>query len=146
MIHELQIKDKKLKIMEQPAKYVLNLERKYTDKEVVDYVREILKYPAGANPAIEEIISIPREVDIEGIKVSLEKEGKLDLHKVEQLFFSINENKPNPAYLGEKVVILGNKNVDDYKYSQLLEIGTEFFKQLGEFAYLIQIREFFRNL
>ena len=146
MIHELKIKDKVIKVMEQPAKYVLDLEKKYLDSEVVDYVKDILKYPAGQNPSINEIIDIPKELNMNGVVVSLEKDGKIDLNLVETLFFSINQNKPNPAYLGEKVIKLAGLSIDSYKYKDLVEIGTEAFKQIGEFAYLIQIREFFRSL
>lgn len=146
MIHDIEINGKTIKIMEQPAKYVLNLERKFSDKEVIGYVKEILKYPAEQNPKIEDIISIPKEIKVGNVTLSLEKNGEIDLHLVERLFFSINENKPNPAYLGEKVLTLANLDVANYKYKDLVEIGTEAFTQIGEFAHLITIREFFRNI
>ena len=52
---ELMINNKKIVLMEQPSQYILDLERRFPDEDMVGYCKEILKYPAEVNPSIEEI-------------------------------------------------------------------------------------------
>lgn len=144
---ELKINNKVIVVMEQPAAFVLGLERTFSDDEVVGYCKEILKYPSGVNPEIDEIISIPSKLKYAELEADVTtKEGKLNLYLIERLFFSMRERKSNPAYLGESFIKLCDKKVNDFKYRELVEIGTEIFKQISEFAYLVEIRETFRNM
>lgn len=143
---ELKINDKVIVIMEQPAGFVLGLERQFTDTEVVGYCKKVLAYPAGINPELDEIISIPHKLVYGDLQLDVAKEGKVNLYLVEKLFFAMKERKSNAAYLGEYFVKLCEKKIDEFKYRELVEIGTEIFKQISEFAYLIEIREFFRNM
>lgn len=144
---ELVVNGHKLVIMEQPAQHILNLEREFTDGELVGYCKEILKYPAGVNPELEEILNIPDEIKYKELVLSLkDKDGKKDLYKAEELFVSLRENKANSAYVAEKFLSKLGQDVNKYKYKELVEMGKEIFKQVGELIYLIQIRETFRSL
>ena len=49
-------------VMEQPASYVLNLEKRIGRTRIVDYTKEILKYPSGVNPKLEDIIEVPEVI------------------------------------------------------------------------------------
>ena len=42
-------------VMEQPASYVLKLEKEIGRTRIVDYTKEILKYPSGVNESLENI-------------------------------------------------------------------------------------------
>lgn len=144
---ELQIKDKMVVLLEQPTKFVLELERRFGDKEVVGYCKEILKYPANINPKIDELIEIPNIIKVGELEYkTTDEEGKVRFDIIEKIFFSLQEKKANSAYVGEFFIKLCGKKIDCFKYKELVEIGTEVFKQIGEFAYLLQIRESFRDL
>ena len=41
---ELMINNKKIVLMEQPSQYILDLERRFPDEDMVGYCKEILKY------------------------------------------------------------------------------------------------------
>ena len=51
----IEINGKDITIMEQPASFILNLERKLKRGNIVDYTKEILKYPSGINPKLSDI-------------------------------------------------------------------------------------------
>lgn len=145
--HELILNNQKIIIMEQPTKYILELEKKYTDQDLIGYAEEILKYPADVNPTIEEIVNIPDVIKYKELKLNLvdEKTGKKNLLIAQNLFLSFKENKLNPAYVGEKYLEYLNKSVDDYKYKEVSDIGTEVLKQVGGMLKLVAIIEMFRN-
>ena len=120
---QLQIKDKIIVIMEQPASFVLKLERTFGDEEVVNYCKQILMYPVDTNPEIESIISIPNKLQHKDLELDVTKNGKIDLYLIEKMFFALKERKSNTAYLGEFFIKLCNKNINDFKYRDLVEIG-----------------------
>lgn len=144
---EIEINGHKLVIMEQPAQHILKLEKDFTDGELVGYCKEILKYPAGVNPELEEILNIPDEVKYKDLTLSLRgKDGKKDLYKAEEIFVALRENKINTAYVAEKFLNKLGQDINKYKYKELVKMGQEIFKQVGELIYLVQIRETFRSL
>ena len=67
---ELMINNKKIVLMEQPSQYILDLERRFPDEDMVGYCKEILKYPAEVNPSIEEIINLPDSVKYGDLELS----------------------------------------------------------------------------
>lgn len=144
--HELILNGQKIIIMEQPAQFILDLERKYSDRDLLGYAREILKYPAGENLSIEEIVNVPNEIKYKDLSLNMVRlDGKKDLETAQELFLAFKGNKLNPAYVAELYLIKLNKSVNDYKYTELLDIGTEVFKQVGEIAKLVAIIETFRK-
>ena len=97
---ELMINNKKIVLMEQPSQYILDLERRFPDEDMVGYCKEILKYPAEVNPSIEEIINLPDSVKYGDLELSLKKEdGKKDLYLAQEIIYSVRQNKPNAAYV-----------------------------------------------
>ena len=145
----LDIHGKQITIMEQPASFALNLERKHGHKRgLVEYCREVLKYPAGVNPSLEELLDIPENINYGDLSLSLMKDGKKDLQAALTLFLSLYgmNGEVNTAYVGETYLKAVGKNIDEYKFSELRKIGEEVFKQVGEIAYLTEIREIFRKM
>ncbi|CAL7897442.1 Phage tail assembly chaperone protein, E, or 41 or 14 [Fusobacterium necrophorum subsp. funduliforme] len=144
---ELEINGHKITLVEQPTQYVLDLEKKFEDRELVGYCKEILKYPAGENPDMTEFLNIPDVVKYKDLELSLKnKEGKKDLYLAQELFVALGKNKTNTAYVAEVFLQKLGKNVNDYKYKELIDMGAEIFKQVGEMIYLIKIRDTFRSL
>lgn len=145
----LEIHGKEITIMEQPASFALNLERKYGHKKgLVEYCREVLKYPAGANPTLEELINIPENVKYGDLSLPLIKDGKKDLQAALSLFLSLYgvNGEVNTAYVGETYLQALGKDINGYKFSEIRKIGEEVFKQVGEIALLAEIRETFRRM
>ncbi|CAL7894373.1 hypothetical protein [Fusobacterium necrophorum] len=143
----LEVNGHKITLVEQPTQYILDLEKKFEDRELVGYCKEILKYPAGENPDMTEFLNIPDVVKYKDLELSLKnKEGKKDLYLAQELFVALGKNKTNTAYVAEVFLQKLGKNVNDYKYKELVDMGTEVFKQVGEMIYLIKIRDTFRSL
>ena len=134
---ELMVNNKKIILMEQPSQYILELEKRFSDNDLVGYCEEILKYPADTNPKLEELLNIP---DI------VKENGKKDLYLAQEILTSVGQNKHNPAYVAEFFLKRLKKDVNDYKYHELVKMGEEVFKQVGELLYLVQIRETFRRM
>lgn len=144
---ELMINNKKIVLMEQPSQYILELEKRFSDKDLVGYCKEILKYPADVNPTLEELLDIPDSIKYGDLELSLKKEnGEKDLYLAQEILTSVGQNKPNSAYVGEFFLKKLKKDVNDYKYQELIKMGDEVFKQVGELLYLVQIREIFRRM
>lgn len=145
----VEINGKQVTIMEQPASFTLDLERKFGNKnDLVEYCQEILKYPAETNLPLEDILNIPEVVACEGMELSLMKDGKKDLRTALKLFMSISgENgENNAAYVAETFIKAVKKDINTFKYSKLTEIGVEIFKQVGDIGHLLTIRNIFRSL
>jgi len=144
---ELEINGHKITLVEQPTQYILDLEKRFEDKELVGYCKKILKYPAGENPDMTEFLNIPDIVKYKDLELSLiDKEGKKDLYLAQELFVALGKNKTNTAYVAEVFLQKLGKNVNDFKYKELVDMGAEVFKQVGEMIYLIKIRDTFRSL
>ena len=135
---ELEINGHKITLVEQPTQYILDLEKKFDDRELVGYCKEILKYPAGENPDMTEFLNIPDTIK--------NKDGEKDLYLAQELFVALGKNKTNTAYVAEVFLQKLGKNVNDFKYKELVDMGAEVFKQVGEMIYLIKIRDTFRSL
>ncbi|KYM54193.1 hypothetical protein A2U06_00065 [Fusobacterium necrophorum subsp. funduliforme] len=143
----LEVNGHKITLVEQPTQYILDLEKRFEDKELVGYCKEILKYPAGENSDMTEFLNIPDVVKYQDLELSLkDKEGKKDLYLAQELFTALGKNKPNTAYVAEVFLQKLGKNVNDFKYKELVDMGAEVFKQVGEMIYLIKIRDTFRSL
>ena len=143
----LEVNGHKITLVEQPTQYILDLEKRFEDKELVGYCKEILKYPAGENSDMTEFLNIPDVVKYQDLELSLkDKEGKKDLYLAQELFTALGKNKPNTAYGAEVFLQKLGKNVNDFKYKELVDMGAEVFKQVGEMIYLIKIRDTFRSL
>lgn len=143
----LEVNGHKITLVEQPTQYILDLEKKFEDRELVGYCKEILKYPAGENPDMTEFLNIPDIVKYKDLELFLkDKEGKKDLYLAQELFVALGKNKANTAYVAEVFLQKLGKNVNDYKYKELIDMGAEIFKQVGEMIYLIKIRDTFRSL
>lgn len=145
----VEINGKQVTIMEQPASFTLDLERKFGNRnDFVEYCQEILKYPAGVNLPLEEILNIPETVVYKDMELSLMCEGKKSLRMASHLFMSIHgENgETNSGYVGEVFIKALKKDINSFKYSELRDIGAEIFKQVGDIGHLLTIRNIFRNL
>ena len=144
---ELMVNNKKIILMEQPSQYILELEKRFSDNDLVGYCEEILKYPADTNQKLEELLNIPDIVKYGDLELSLKKEnGEKDLYLAQEILTSVGQNKHNPAYVAEFFLNRLKKDVNDYKYHELVKMGEEVFKQVGELLYLVQIRETFRRM
>lgn len=138
----IEINGKQITIMEQPASFILDLERRLKRTQVVDYTKEILKYPSGINPNLSEIINVPSKFTSKDLEVpySTSDEG---LYVMEELFQAgIN----GYVFLGEKFVKKAGKQVDDFKYRELEEIGEEVAKQIAEISICGFIISTFRGM
>lgn len=145
----VEINGKQVTIMEQPASFTLDLERKFGNKnDLVEYCQEILKYPAETNLPLEDILNIPEVVVCEGMELSLMRDGKKDLRRAFKLFTSIyGENgESNAAYVAEAFIKAVKKDINSFKYSKLRDMGAEVFKQVGDIGHLLTIRNIFRSL
>lgn len=127
-------------VMEQPATFVLNLERNIGRTRIVDYTKEILKYPSGVNESLENIIGIPESINYKDLELKLDENG---IYTMEQLFMSGIENV---VFTGEKFLKLLNKNIDTYKYKEIEEIGMEVWEQVKNIAFCGLIINTFRGM
>lgn len=100
-------------IMEQPSSYVLKLEKEIGRTRIVDYTKEILKYPSGVNESLENIIGIPESIKYQDLELKLDDRG---LYTMEKLFIAGLENV---VFTGETFLKLLNKNIDDFKYQEI---------------------------
>ena len=86
----LEVNGHQITLVEQPTQYILDLEKKFDDKELVGYCKEILKYPSGENPDMIEFLNIPDTIKYKDLELSLkDKEGKKDLYLAQELFLSL---------------------------------------------------------
>lgn len=127
-------------VMEQPASYVLNLEKRIGRTHIVDYTKEILKYPSGVNPKLEDIIGVPESIKYNDLELKLDENG---IYTMEQLFIS---GIDNVVFTGEKFLKLLNKNIDNYKYKEIEEIGLSVWEQVKNIAFCGFIMSTFRGM
>lgn len=128
-------------VMEQPASYVLKLEREIGRTRIVDYTKEILKYPSGVNATLEEIIGIPESIKYQDLELKLD--SKNGLYTMEKLFIAGLENI---VFTGETFLKLLNKNIDDYKYQEIEKIGLEVWDQVKNIAFCGFVVDTFRKM
>ena len=128
-------------VMEQPASYVLNLEKRIGRTRIVDYTKEVLKYPSGVNPTLEEIIGIPEYIKHNDLELRLNYND--GLYIMEQLFLA---GIDSVVFTGEKFLKLLNKNVDDFKYKEIEEIGLSVWEQVKNIAFCGFIMNTFRGM
>ena len=124
-------------VMEQPASYVLKLEKEIGRTRIVDYTKEILKYPSGVNESLENIIGVPGSIKYQDLELKLDDRG---LYTMEKLFVAGLENV---VFTGETFLKLLNKNIDDYKYQ---EIGLEVWDQVKNIAFCGFVVDTFRKM
>jgi hypothetical protein len=128
-------------VMEQPASYVLKLEREIGRTRIVDYTKEILKYPSGVNATLEEIIGIPESIKYQDLELKLD--NKNGLYTMEKLFIAGLENI---VFTGETFLKLLNKNIDNYKYQEIEKIGLEVWEQVKNIAFCGFVVDTFRKM
>ncbi len=138
----IEINGKQITIMEQPASFILNLERKLKRTQIVDYTKEILKYPSGINPNLNEIINVPNKITSKCLEVSYSNSDE-GLYVMEELF---EAGIDGLVFLGEKFVKKAGKQIDDFKYKELEEIGKEVAGQVAEIAVCGYIISTFRGM
>lgn len=127
-------------VMEQPATFVLNLERNIGRTRIVDYTKEILKYPSGVNESLENIIGIPESINYKDLELKLDENG---IYTMEKLFIAGIENV---VFTGEAFLKMLNKNIDDYKYKEIEEIGLSVWEQVKNIAFCGFIINTFRGM
>lgn len=127
-------------IMEQPASYVLNLEKRIGRTRIVDYTKEILKYPSGVNESLENIIGIPESIKYKDLELKLDEKG---LYIMEKLFIAGLENV---VFTGETFLKMLNKNIDDFKYQEIENIGLEVWEQVKNIAFCGFVVDTFRRM
>lgn len=128
-------------VMEQPASYVLKLEREIGRTRIVDYTKEILKYPSGVNESLENIIGVPESIKYQDLELKLD--SKDGLYTMEKLFIAGIENI---VFTGETFLKLLNKNIDDYKYQEIEKIGLEVWDQVKNIAFCGFVVDTFRKM
>ena len=128
-------------VMEQPASYVLKLEREIGRTRIVDYTKEILKYPSGVNESLENIIGVPESIKYQDLELKLD--SKDGLYAMEKLFIAGLENI---VFTGETFLKLLNKNIDDYKYQEIEKIGLEVWEQVKNIAFCGFVVDTFRKM
>lgn len=127
-------------VMEQPATFVLNLERNIGRTRIVDYTKEILKYPSGVNESLENIIGIAESINYKDLELKLDENG---IYTMEKLFIAGIENV---VFTGEAFLKMLNKNIDDYKYKEIEEIGLSVWEQVKNIAFCGFIINTFRGM
>lgn len=128
-------------VMEQPSSYVLKLEKEIGRTRIVDYTKEILKYPSGVNESLENIIGIPESIKYQDLELKLD--SKDGLYTMEKLFISGLENV---VFTGETFLKLLNKNIDDYKYQEIEKMGLEVWEQVKNIAFCGFVVDTFRRM
>ncbi|MDY4011390.1 MAG: hypothetical protein SOY60_06960 [Fusobacterium gastrosuis] len=143
---EIEINKHKVVIMEQPASFVISLDKKYGTLDLIGYVKEVLKYPSGVNKDITELFDIPSEIKYKELSFKLSENKENALYEMLGIFNSINHNgELNGVLVAETFLNKINKNIDEFKYKELEEIGFEVFNQVKEMAYLRIIVNTFRS-
>ena len=128
-------------VMEQPSSYVLKLEKEIGRTKIVDYTKEILKYPSGVNESLENIIGIPESIKYQDLELKLDcKDG---LYTMEKLFISGLENV---VFTGETFLKMLRKNIDNYKYQEIEKIGLEVWEQVKNIAFCGFVVDTFRRM
>lgn len=145
---EIEINGQKVLIMEQPASFVLNLEKKFGDFDLIAYAKEILKYPSGINKKLDELISIPTEIKVDNHILKLPENKEEALYEMSTFFKALNRNglNVNTAFIGELFLNKLNLKIDDFKYKEIEKMGAEVFLQVKEIAYINLIVNTFREL
>lgn len=128
-------------IMEQPASYVLKLEKEIGRTRIVDYTKEILKYPSGVNESLENIIGVPESIKYQDLELKLD--SKDGLYTMEKLFISGLENV---VFTGETFLKMLRKNIDNYKYQEIENIGLEVWEQVKNIAFCGFVVDTFRRM
>lgn len=128
-------------VMEQPSSYVLKLEKEIGRTRIVDYTKEILKYPSGVNESLENIIGVPESIKYQDLELKLD--SKDGLYTMEKLFIAGLENI---VFTGETFLKLLNKNIDDFKYQEIEKIGLEVWEQLKNIAFCGLVVDTFRRM
>lgn len=128
-------------VMEQPASYVLKLEREIGRTRIVDYTKEILKYPSGVNESLENIIGVPESIKYQDLELKLD--SKDGLYTMEKLFISGLENV---VFTGETFLKMLRKNIDNYKYQEIEKIGLEVWEQVKNIAFCGFVVDTFRRM
>ena len=128
-------------VMEQPSSYVLKLEKEIGRTRIVDYTKEILKYPSGVNESLEYIIGIPESIKYQDLELKLD--SKDGLYTMEKLFIAGLENV---VFTGETFLKLLNKNIDDYKYQEIEKMGLEVWEQVKNIAFCGFVVDTFRRM
>ena len=128
-------------VMEQPSSYVLKLEKEIGRTRIVDYTKEILKYPSGVNESLENIIGVPESIKYQDLELKLD--SKDGLYTMEKLFIAGLENV---VFTGETFLKLLNKNIDDYKYQEIEKIGLEVWEQVKNIAFCGFVVDTFRRM
>ncbi len=128
-------------VMEQPSSYVLRLEKEIGRTRIVDYTKEILKYPSGVNESLENIIGVPESIKYQDLELKLD--SKDGLYTMEKLFIAGLENV---VFTGETFLKLLNKNIDDYKYQEIEKIGLEVWEQVKNIAFCGLVVDTFRRM
>lgn len=128
-------------VMEQPSSYVLKLEKEIGRTRIVDYTKEILKYPSGVNESLENIIGVPESIKYQDLELKLD--SKDGLYAMEKLFIAGLENI---VFTGETFLKLLNKNIDDYKYQEIEKIGLEVWEQVKNIAFCGFVVDTFRKM
>ena len=119
-------------VMEQPASYVLNLEKRIGRTHIVDYTKEILKYPSGVNPKLEDIIGVPESIKHNDLELKLDDNG---IYTMEQLFLA---GIDSVVFTGERFLKLLNKEIE--------EIGLSVWEQVKNIAFCGFIMNTFRGM
>ena len=128
-------------VMEQPSSYVLKLEKEIGRTRIVDYTKEILKYPSGVNETLENIIGVPESIKYQDLELKLD--SKDGLYTMEKLFIAGLENV---VFTGETFLKLLNKNIDNYKYQEIEKIGLEVWEQVKNIAFCGFVVDTFRRM
>lgn len=128
-------------VMEQPSSYVLKLEKEIGRTRIVDYTKEILKYPSGVNETLENIIGVPESIKYQDLELKLD--SKDGLYTMEKLFIAGLENI---VFTGETFLKLLNKNIDNYKYQEIEKIGLEVWEQVKNIAFCGFVVDTFRRM
>ena len=127
-------------VMEQPSSYVLKLEKEIGRTRIVDYTKEILKYPSGVNESLENIIGIPESIKYQDLELKLDDRG---LYTMEKLFIAGLENV---VFTGETFLKMLRKNIDNYKYQEIEKIGFEVWEQVKNIAFCGFVVDTFRRM
>lgn len=146
---KITINGQEVVIMEQATSYVLNIEKQFGRNRLAEKCQEILKYPSGVNPKLKDLVNFPCEYKYKDVEISFFDTEKNDykwqlIQSIMQAYGSVGT--PEFFAVGEFIVKICSKKIDDYKFSDLEKIGGDVIEALSDYAYFILIDNTFRKM
>ena len=138
---EIEVNGKKVVILQQPTKTIIDWERKH-GKDMIGYIKDILRYPSGVNPSLEDLVDSRTSITVDGIELKYENTEDF-LRNVIDIF---KEAWTNMLFCGDVFLRKAGKNVNDYTRREVEEIGKKGSDEIRFVFQLVLVVHTFQNL